>query len=413
MFVSYREIIRALTGVDPIEKASEMSEVSVKHTLFCRGYEEILCLWSCVSNPVNLELKFPAQQVLEIKDIGFNFKGETFLQKKGYDLSRVHSGRFSYKITLNPYQFRIVTILKNTEEIFHLSPRYLSGESPIAVEVKKVSSNKVKVQIENKTRKDITVEVNFGDNIDQFSLSACQKKTLIYILPGFWSMFKVSYCLPGGEMQEVMEKRGIIHRDILCYHTNTNIKIDGDLSEFENAFPVELKDKMGKKVAIGYTLWDEENLYFAVEVYDERFCQPYSGRNIWKGDSVQVSLDLGNEKTLGNYDDNDYEFGFALIPESGEVAYCWHAGEGGQTGERRDIKVSIRRLNGITVYEAAFPWRNFSSFIPTAGNKIGFNFLVNDNDGEGRSYTQLTPGIGEGKHPYFYCGLLLLGETTN
>ncbi|MBQ7986705.1 MAG: S-layer homology domain-containing protein [Clostridia bacterium] len=132
--------------------------------------------------------------------------------------------------------------------------------------------------------------------------------------------------------------------------------------------------------------FDDENLYIYIEVTDNTFVS-YQGENdYWKGDSIQLAIS-STEETYGN------ELGFAYHPELGEgVVY----GNGFVAEQKKQITLKASQSGNVTVYEAAFPWRLKFDEKP---ERMYFNYLCNDNDGEGRRYcAELAPkGISEFK----------------
>jgi len=66
-------------------------------------------------------------------------------------------------------------------------------------------------------------------------------------------------------------------------------------------------------------------------------------------------------------------------------------------------EVSIQWTGTEILYEAAIPWHELGIEPPQPGKVMAINFIVNDNDGQGRLYWMgLTPGIAEGKNPGVY-----------
>lgn len=132
--------------------------------------------------------------------------------------------------------------------------------------------------------------------------------------------------------------------------------------------------------------YDDENLYIYIEVTDNIFLS-YQGENdYWQGDSIQLAIS-STEETYGN------ELGFAYHPELGEgVVY----GNGFVAEQKEQITLKASQNGNMTIYEASIPWRLKFEQRP---ERMYFNYLVNDNDGDGRRYcTELAPkGISEYK----------------
>ena len=157
-----------------------------------------------------------------------------------------------------------------------------------------------------------------------------------------------------------------------------------------------------------YYAYDKQNLYLAFDVKDSRFLQPYEGVGIWNGDSIQIAFDpLCNTKKLTrSYLFDDLEIGIALLPD-GKTEVVRYTGP---DDVLNGLKTSVRKTSNGLYYEIMVPWKNLG-VTPESGRKIGFNFVVNDNDGNGlEKYLTLPPGgIAErtGKIPFFFSDLVL------
>ncbi|MDX9979955.1 MAG: hypothetical protein RBU25_07880 [Lentisphaeria bacterium] len=158
------------------------------------------------------------------------------------------------------------------------------------------------------------------------------------------------------------------------------------------------------------TGWDDGGFHFLAEVHDDAFHQPHTLGETWKGDSIQLAFDAGNDALEGRmeFDGNDHEFALALTPDGPQVFR--HAGPAGTTvGELvSGARLEVRRDGARTRYLGTIPWSELAPLRPVAGRMFGCNFIVNDNDGAGRRYwLGLSPGIGEMKYPYAYRRFLL------
>ena len=153
--------------------------------------------------------------------------------------------------------------------------------------------------------------------------------------------------------------------------------------------------------------WDDRFFYFECTVTDPVFCQPFSGREIWKGDAIQLAFDSDCDAIPGGYDQNDSEFGFALTP-GGPLAWRWHARAGKSAGAPVSLPLRILRKNGKVIYRAAIPWEELSDSVPRPGRLFGFNFIAGSNNGFGRNYwIGIAPGIVEGKKPELFPKFML------
>lgn len=187
----------------------------------------------------------------------------------------------------------------------------------------------------------------------------------------------------------------------------SDVRIDGDLGEWDAAAAIALPGAPGQQLVSGWRgradcsaqLWlaaTAEGLAVAVRVRDDRH-EAVAGDLLWQGDSIQIATALDR---IGP------EFGVAL---GADAAYTHRWSQGGD--ERGGITAAARRDGDVTSYEAVIAWDG------VAGGRrpdrlSGFSILVNDNDGQGRrGYLELTPGIGDSKKPEHYALLALAGDA--
>ncbi len=188
-------------------------------------------------------------------------------------------------------------------------------------------------------------------------------------------------------------------------------KIDGSLAAAAGLQPVRCDGKVflfppdatwngtDDLSATAYFGWNEEGLYFAAKVRDDVHSAPSDGpKDFWKSDSVQIAIDPEGW-SIQEYDGNVRELGLVL-GNSGPKAFIWS-----KEGGAKEFKPSlaITRLDGLTKYEAFFKWDELGIPPPEAGKIMPLNFIVNENDGQGRSsWMGLTPGLGDSKAPVNY-----------
>lgn len=152
----------------------------------------------------------------------------------------------------------------------------------------------------------------------------------------------------------------------------------------------------------GKFLWDEDNFYPHIEVIDDVFFNDFPPEEIWQGDSVQfaiapqdehkknepfVQIDIG--KSQGR--DIVYRRAFGMQLKEGEI----------------QAKGSINREGNRVIYLFAIPWKELG-VKPESGKSLGFSFLVNDNDGQGRrGWMEWGGGIGWEKNPAEFYDITL------
>ena len=164
---------------------------------------------------------------------------------------------------------------------------------------------------------------------------------------------------------------------------------------------VEWKGPADLSVA-AYTAWDESNFYFLADVTDDIHCQHQSVNKLWASDSIQIAFDTraNARASVFNYDDDDLEIDMALS----DGKSLWNVGHAGASMLKNTGSpvVIVTRENNHTYYKCAVPWSRLN-LTPQPGMAYGFNFIVNEDEGQGRSHFMgMTPGIGEKKYPYLF-----------
>jgi len=208
--------------------------------------------------------------------------------------------------------------------------------------------------------------------------------------------------LSDGISQEVTRPVGFT----VAIRAKTPPVIDGNLEDWAGAIPMEMNRREQVRMegwggpkdlsAKAYIMWDETALYFAVQVTDDQFSQPFTGEEIWKGDSIQMGFAPFPGPGIVDY----FETGMALTPK-GKEAWAWHTAMGLPTGPMDMLNFAARRTGDGMIYEAAVPAASALGIVP--GKVVGFSILVNDNDGSGRrGWIEWGEGIGQSKDPGQY-----------
>ncbi len=137
-----------------------------------------------------------------------------------------------------------------------------------------------------------------------------------------------------------------------------------------------------------YIGWDNTYLYLAVKVRDDKYVQLAQGQDIYKGDSLELMLDVNllDDFYTRQLSPDDYQIGIApgrpAISDNNPETYLWYPT--GKTGKLTNTVVKARYEGAIYRVEAAIPWSVFG-ISPYKGLRMGFALSVSDNDQEGKT----------------------------
>jgi hypothetical protein len=182
--------------------------------------------------------------------------------------------------------------------------------------------------------------------------------------------------------------------------TNSQVTVDGNFDESDWAKAKEqlinhaeqyhtLKkerqwqgmDDLSAKIRF---MWDDANLYLAIEAKDNVHSHTQKGGGLWNQDGIQLMVDpaRGSSQQGGKYD-------LVMGENKDGEAYAWShlaADPAVPTGPVPDIKVAVKRDEAakLTYYEIAIPWEQISPFKPGIGANLGLAVALNEDDGDGR-----------------------------
>lgn len=203
-----------------------------------------------------------------------------------------------------------------------------------------------------------------------------------------------------------------------------SLAIDGDLSDWQDAFPFHLRSKSqhasgyrdpANLEATAYAQWDADGLYFAVSVQDDIHKQSENTSNMWKNDSVQVSLDPLNNRE-SPYGADDTEWGFALADDGRLLVNIFSSTYPNPNGDVSGLTPFMAKRDEEThrtVYEFQIPSAYVKDLRPDLDGRIGLNVAVNDADLQnGRDdFVQWTQGTADSKNTSLYDSFLFISYT--
>lgn len=155
--------------------------------------------------------------------------------------------------------------------------------------------------------------------------------------------------------------------------------------------------------------YDDENLYFFIEVTDDVFVNNNVGESIWNGDSIQIGIADEGVGASGAY----CELTIALTREGAQMYRHLANNSNNPVGSVTNCEMQIVRDEHKTYYELAIPWSEVLTNPENAGPgyQPRFAFLINDDDGAGRNaymeYSQVLGAIGTHKNVAFFSDMYL------
>lgn len=184
--------------------------------------------------------------------------------------------------------------------------------------------------------------------------------------------------------------------DVVALRLTVPPVVDGNLDEwvgispYLSAHPVYAAptwDGTDDVSAAWHIGWDADYLYVAVMVVDDVHVQTQTGNQIFKGDNLDLQLDVDRTSDWGSkLNADDYQINlspgnFANLPPS---AFRFAATADGRSIDApgHGIQIAAQQQPDGYTFEAAIPWRDLN-VTPTAGLILGAALNVSDNDTPG------------------------------
>ncbi|MEK7675829.1 MAG: hypothetical protein AAB676_08365 [Verrucomicrobiota bacterium] len=174
-----------------------------------------------------------------------------------------------------------------------------------------------------------------------------------------------------------------------------NMKIDGDLSEFKDAFctPVEYAHAdLRNRAAQFFYLWDEEAFYAGLRTLDAKPANHAPDRQLWEGDGVEWYFDTRQDASFRSQ-------AWPTEPSPGAV-HCYWVGLKGTNIQARfclrpgflaaipktGVEVGARRTKAGMDVEFKLPWANFPTFKAALNTVIALDAELCYSDGGPRVF---------------------------
>ena len=136
--------------------------------------------------------------------------------------------------------------------------------------------------------------------------------------------------------------------------------------------------------------WNEDYLYIAVKVTDDKYVQNQTGNMMYKGDSIEILIDsdLMGDFYVDSLDYDDFQLGVSAGTKSTNITenYLWYPK--GYAGSKSKIKMaSLFESGPVYRIEVGIPW-SMLGIDPYKGMRIGFAVSINDNDDSSNNVQQ-------------------------
>lgn len=198
---------------------------------------------------------------------------------------------------------------------------------------------------------------------------------------------------PPAKVAAAAERRGLPSYQLLA-----PITLDGDLGDWDQegmvvvdtstaAFVAGVIDNAADLSAQVRSRWDNDGLYFAVRVFDDRLAMD-SGTQVWHDDGIELGLDGVNDQNPYGSDDHQY----TVRPDG----YITDRGLTSQVAVG-NLTTRVRtHSNGYSI-EMRIPLANVGGGAGFVGREMGFTIGIHDDDDGGRYDAYV---IWEGNNSY-------------
>lgn len=168
------------------------------------------------------------------------------------------------------------------------------------------------------------------------------------------------------------------------YRSPCPIVVGGDQVTYNKAKWKDEDDLSGTL----WLYWDENYLYLAAEVNDDKFIQDQSGDKIWYGDHIEFFLDPKYAPGVkGHFGEEQFHIGFSPgnLAKTGDPLFdlppeVCIANPPGMSPEGIRL-AAVRTEKGYNL-EAAIPWK-LLKVKPKQGMILGLDFSLSDSDNPG------------------------------
>ncbi len=125
-----------------------------------------------------------------------------------------------------------------------------------------------------------------------------------------------------------------------------------------------------------YVMWDDTNIYIAIDAKDDNVVNTQTGGDIWRNDAAEIFFATTN--AVGGHDEH-YQYGFT--PDEMEWNWCNIDGAGSKDPDYATVASTV--TGDGYIIEAAVEYGQMASLNFANNSVIGFHPVLDDADGDG------------------------------
>ena len=155
-----------------------------------------------------------------------------------------------------------------------------------------------------------------------------------------------------------------------------------------------------------YLLWDDENIYIAVVVKDDKISTTKTGGDIWNADAIEVFFSAP-EAVATHVATTHYQYGF----NANNQRWNWCNMDDAGAREPAYLQIASSRTPEGYICEASIAYGQMQSLEFVAGNAIGFHAVIDDTEATDREI-QITWTGREAHDQSLGFGHIVLSDST-
>lgn len=125
-----------------------------------------------------------------------------------------------------------------------------------------------------------------------------------------------------------------------------------------------------------YAMWDNTNIYIAIDAKDDKVVNTATGGDIWRNDAAEIFFSTTN--AVAGHDEH-YQYGFT--PDG--MKWNWCNMDGAGNADQNYVAVAATVTGDGYIIEASVEYGQMTSLNFATNSVIGFHPVLDDADGDG------------------------------